>query len=354
MAAHTATLPHKLPFVVRWTLVERVPFPVLALVAFLLAERAPAVSLTVTLLMLLVLTVCGGALMPAWLDVIGRAVPTAMHGRFFGLSALGAGLAGLGASALTAHALATLRPAAGYGLCFVGASVCMALSYVALLYAREPAGSVVARPLALRAHLSRVPALLRGDRNLSWFLGARACSLIGQMAVGFFTVYALRTWEAPASQAAVFTGLLVSGTVAGTLAFSWLADRAGHRLVILGGMMAVFAANVTALTSPTLSAFGVVFVLVGVLQASLSVSNMAVLLEFAPSVDARPMYVGLGTTSLAPVAFVAPLAAGVLADAFGFRTVIAIATVGSLAGVTMLATLVRDPRRLASVVESRA
>jgi MFS family permease len=97
-----------------------------------------------------------------------------------------------------------------------------------------------------------------------------------------------------------------------------------------------------------------VFVLVGVLQASLSVSNMAVLLEFAPSVDARPMYVGLGTTSLAPVAFVAPLAAGLLADAFGFRTVIAIATVGSLAGVTMLATLVRDPRRLASVVESRA
>jgi len=355
MAAHTATLPHKLPFVLRWTVLERVPFPVLALVAFLLAERAPGVSLALTLLMLLVLTVSGGALMPAWLDVVGRAVPTAMHGRFFGLSALGAGLAGIGASALTAHALATLRPAAGYGLCFVGASVCMALSYVALLYAREPAGSPVARPVALRAHLARVPAMLRRDRNLSWFLGARACAMIGQMGVGFYTVYALRMWEAPASQAAVFTGLLVTGTVVGTLAFSWLADHAGHRLVMLGGMAATFAANVAALASPTLSAFGVVFVLAGVLQASLSVSNMAVLLEFAPSVDERPIYVGLGTTSLAPVAFAAPLAAGVLADALGFRTVFALATVGSLAGVTMLATLVRDPRQLArSVAESRA
>jgi MFS family permease len=124
---------------------------------------------------------------------------------------------------------------------------------------------------------------------------------------------------------------------------------------MLGGMAATFAANVAALASPTLSAFGVVFVLAGVLQASLSVSNMAVLLEFAPSVEERPIYVGLGTTSLAPVAFAAPLAAGVLADALGFRTVFALALAGSLAGITMLATLVRDPRQLARpVAESRA
>src|SRR5262249_16788451 len=163
--AHTAALSHKLPFVIRWTVVERVPFVVLALVALLMAERAPGLSLAVTLLMLLVLTVCGGALMPAWLDVIGRAVPAAIQGPFFGLAGLGAGLAGLGARALTAHALATLPPAAGYGLCFAGASVCVALSYVALLYAREPAGRPAARPIPLRAHLARVPALLRADRN---------------------------------------------------------------------------------------------------------------------------------------------------------------------------------------------
>src|SRR5262249_10286669 len=142
------------------------------------------------------------------------------------------------------------------------------------------------------------------------------------------------------------TGLLVGGTVAGTLAFSWLADHAGHRLVMLGGMAATLAANIAALISPTLSAFGIVLVLTGVLQAAHSVSHMAALLEFAPSADERPLYVGLGTTSLAPVAFAAPLVAGVLADALGFRTVFVIATVGSLAAVTLLATLVRDPRQL--------
>jgi MFS family permease len=355
MAAHTAALPRKLPFVVRWTVVERLPFPALALVAFLLAERAPALALVLTLLMLLVMTVTGGALMPAWLDVIGVAVPAALRGRFFGLSALGAGLAGLGASALTAHALATLPPSAGYGFCFVGASVCMLVSYVALLYVREPPGRAAAPRVALRDHLARVPGLLRRDRNLSWFLAARSTAIFGQMAVGFYTVYALRAWQAPASQAAVFTGLLVAGTVAGTLAFAWLADHAGHRLVILSGMAATLGANITALVSPTLSAYGLVLVLAGVQQAAFSVSNMPVLLEFAPSADERPIYVGLGTTTLAPFAFVAPLAAGLLADALGFRAVFGVATVGSLVGLAMLATLVRDPRHVAGpTVESRA
>jgi len=355
MAAHTATLPRKLPFVIRWTLFERLPFPALALVAFLLAERAPALALTLTLLMLLMTTVIGGVLMPAWLDIIARAVPARLRGRLFGLSALGAGLVGFGASALTAHALATLPPSAGYGLCFVGSSVCMVLSYIALLYVREPPGGPVAPPVALRAHLARVPGLLRRDRNLSWFLAARACAIVGQMATGFYTVYALTAWQAPASQPAVFTGLLVAGTVAGTLAFAWLADHAGHRLVILAGMAATLAANVVALASPTLSTYGLVLVLAGVQQAAFSVSNMAVLLEFSPSVDEHPIYVGLGMTSLAPFAFAAPLAAGLLADALGFRAVFGMASVGSVVGLTMLATLVRDPRTVTRpAVESRA
>ena len=57
--------------------------------AFLLAERAPGRGAVLTLAMLLVMTVMGGALMPAWLDIIGRAVPTAAAGPAVRLSALG-------------------------------------------------------------------------------------------------------------------------------------------------------------------------------------------------------------------------------------------------------------------------
>src|SRR2546426_11755709 len=44
-AGHTETLARKLPFVLRYSVWERVPFAVLALAAFCLADRAPAPTL---------------------------------------------------------------------------------------------------------------------------------------------------------------------------------------------------------------------------------------------------------------------------------------------------------------------
>src|SRR5438874_8218437 len=48
-AAHTERLERKLPFILRWTVWERVPFLVLTFVAFFLADRAPQLSIALLL-----------------------------------------------------------------------------------------------------------------------------------------------------------------------------------------------------------------------------------------------------------------------------------------------------------------
>ena len=350
-AGHTETLARKLPFICRWTGWERAPYLVLALCAFLIAERAPGPTLVVLLAMLLLSTGVGGFLMPAWMDLVGRAVPTAMRGRFFALSSLAAGVISFGASFVVADVLARVPAPASYGYCFLAASTFLGISWIALVLVREPASGPAAPAVPLATYLARMPGLLRRDRNLSWFLGARAFAMAGSMASGFYTVYALRAWDAPASSAGLFTALLVAGHALGTLTLGWVADHAGHRLVLLVGMAATAAANVVALLAPTLPVFEAVFVLAGVQTAALNVSAMNVLLEFAPLPAERPTYVGLGTTSLAPVAFASPLVAGLLADSLGFRVVFVVALVMGVTGLAMLATRVRDPRGLAAAVE---
>jgi MFS family permease len=347
-ASHTVTLAQKLPFICRWTGWERVPYLVLALLAFFVAERAPGLTLGVLLAMLLLSTGVGGLLMPAWMDLIGRAVPTATRGRFFALASLAAGVVSFAASFVVADVLARVPAPASYGYCFLAASVFLGLSWIALVLVREPAGAPAAAPVGLGAYLARVPGLLRRDRNLSWFLAARGFAMIGSMAGGFYTVHALRAWDAPAAKAGVFTALIVAGHAVGTLTLGWLADHVGHRLVLMVGAAAIAAANVVALTAPTLPVYQMVFLLAGLQQAAINVSAMNVLLEFAPTAAERPTYVGLGTTSLAPVAFSAPLVGGLLADAAGFRTVFGVALVAGLVGLTLLAALVRDPRSVAA------
>src|SRR6267142_2750882 len=287
-----------------------------------------------------------GVLMPAWMDVIARAIPMTLRGRFFGFANVAASAGGLAASVVTASILATVPAPASYGLCFVGASVCLALSFAALVVVREPASTSSAPAVPLREYLARIPTLLGRDPNLAWYLTARAFGVVGSIGNGFYTVYALRAWDAPAAQVGVFTTLLFVGQMVGNTALGWLADRHGHRLVIILGLGATLAGNLMAIAAPTLGAFGVVFVMMGIQIAAINVSNLNVMLEFAPAPSEQPTYVGLGTTLVAPIAFGAPLAAGLLADAFGFLAVFLVAAVAVSVALALLIGRVRDPRAM--------
>lgn len=353
-AGHIETLPRKLPFVLRWTLLERVPWAVLAMAAFFLAERAPTAMLALLLAVLLLIASTSGVLIPAWMAIIGATIPETLRGRFFGFTHLAASATGLAGSFLSAWILAAVPGPRAFGWCFLCTTVALAVSYVGIALVREPAGRTASEAVPLRAYLARVPGLLRRDRNLTAYLVARALATVGWMSGSFFTVYALRAWDAPASQAAVFTAFYLAGHMTGTLAFGWLADHAGHRLVLVAGAAAMLGANVLAVAAPTHAIFDGVFVLFGLQMAAVNVSQLNILLEFAPEPGARPTYVGLGSTLVAPVSFLAPIAAGLLVDAIGFGTVFGLAAAAGVVSVLVFVFGVHDPRRARALLEPGA
>jgi MFS family permease len=282
--------------------------------------------------------------MPAWMDIVGRTIPTTLRGRFFGSANLVASVGGLLGSVVTAWLLARFSPPQSYGLCFLGGFVFLVVSYVALSTVREPAGPRPASHVSLGSYLRRMPSLLRRDSNLSWFLVARGLGTLGMMANGFYTVYALRTWQAAEWQVGVFTTLFLAGQVIGNLGMGWLADRAGHRLVLVLGVGALAVGNLVALRAISPETLGPVFALAGIHVAAIHVSSRTILLELAADEGERPTYLGLVNTALAPLNFAGPLVAGLIADRLGFSTVFALAAVFGATGVALLLARVREPR----------
>jgi MFS family permease len=353
-AAHAERLPQKLPFIMRWTGWERVPFLVLALIAFFLADKAPALSMWLVLAMLLVMTAVGGFLMPAWTDLVARALPARIRGRFFGLASLAGTAGGLAGSALTAWVLGTLPSSTAYGVCFLGATLFVGLSWIALGLVREPPAASAPAEADFWTHLGSVPTLLRQDTNFTWYLVARVLSFGAVIGSGFFTVYALRILRAPEADVGMFTALLLAGQMAGQLLLGWVADRAGHRLVLAIAAAMAMAMNLVALTAGSVSVFSVVFALNGVFNAAIQVSALTVLLEFAPTPRQNPTYVGIERTFLAPFGFALPLLGGMLIDAVGYGFVFWVSAVSSVASAVVLLRLVRDPRHHSALSARRA
>ena len=353
-AAHAERLPRKLPFVMRWTGWERVPFLALALIAFFLADRAPALSMWLVLAMLLVITAVGGILMPAWMDLVARSLPARIRGRFFGLGSLAGTAGGLAGSALTAWVLGTLPSSTAYGVCFLGATLFVGLSWIALAVVREPPTTTAPAQADFWTHLAGVPALLRHDTNFVWYLVARVLTFGAVIGSGFFTVYALRVLHAPHADVGVFTALLLAGQMTGQLALGWVGDRAGHRLVLVIAAVTAVAMNVFALGAGAVNTFSLAFALNGIFHAAIQVSALNVLLEFAPTSSQNPTYIGIERTFLAPFGFALPLIGGLLIDAVGYGPVFWISAVSGAASAGVLVTLVRDPRHRTAVAPREA
>jgi predicted MFS family arabinose efflux permease len=69
-----------------------------------------------------------------------------------------------------------------------------------------------------------------------------------------------------------------------------------------------------------------------------------VLLEFAPTPQQNPTYVGIERTFLAPFGFALPLVGGLLIDRVGYPFVFWVSAAFSVASAGVLLLLVRDPR----------
>jgi len=354
-AGHTESLARKLPFVLRYTVWERAPYLALAAVACAAPHLPAALPVPLLLLALFVATAAGGALLPAWMDVVAQTIPVTLRGRFTAgsntVGSLGRLVASFGAAAI----LGAVAAPRGYALCFVAGGLCMVLSWTALAFTVEPPPAAPPPPaVALWTYLRRIPGLLRRNRNMSWYLGARACAIVGAMAGAFYTVHALRDLGAPPSQVGVYTAMLFLGELAGGLALGWLADRVGHRLSLAAGTACMATANAIALAAPSLDVLAVAFLLAGVSDATAQVSGLNFLLEMAPTAEERPTYIGLGRTAVAPVAFAIPLLFGGLADVAGYAAVFGIACGGSGVALLLLTARVRDPRHTtpSSVLQS--
>lgn len=331
------------PMTLAMTLQERWPFLGLAVVALLSATISAPLALALTFILLIWQGLGSGFTAAPWQSMITKIMPPNRVGLFYGSQNAAANLtAGIGAI-IAGAILLRLDPAPGFALCFGIASVTMAVSLLFLARTREQH-----TPPPASFHRADfwplLGGILRRDPNFRWFLVARLLAQFAFMAVGFFTIYAVRRLAADEQAVGIMTGIyLFTQTLAGPL-IGMAGDRWGHRLVYIVGALLITAGALLALATPELAWFYLIYGLAGAANAVFWTSTMSIIVEFG-TLEERPYYIGLTNTLIAPATLLAPLIGGWLVDAISFEAMfLAAAAAGALA-VAVLAGLMRDPRR---------
>jgi MFS family permease len=343
-AGHLSRMRRYKPSVLLNTINERVPFLMLAIIAWLIPTIGTKAALVLAFVALAWQGFGGGFTANAWTSLIAKIIPAESRGTFFGVQGglvnLTVGIAAIGAGYL----LDWLDYPIDFATCFFITSVAMVGSYIAIAQTREPEDTekVIAEE---KTHFWQgARTILRRDRNFDWFLAARTLAQFASMAFGFYILYGLRRFDMSEITAGYLTAALTITATFANAAMGWLGDKWGHRSMLILGAIATILSTSLAWFAPSLNWLYPVFILAAIANVSIWTIGITFTVGFGTEAE-RPHYIGLSNTLIAPATILAPILGGWMVDHIGFHIAFGVATLAGVVTAAIFIFLVRDPRK---------
>jgi MFS family permease len=349
-ARYVETFPWKKRWTLRWGSLQRMQVIFMAIALVALGKTYPGLALPVFLALYTMMNIFGGITTPGWFDFYAKLTPLRRRGRLSGLrTSLGSLAAFIAGGALTVFLSAFDFPI-NYAAGFLIAFLLQMSSTVTQTYMVEAEPSVTLERRTIVDYLHTLPSVFRQNRQFRGFIISSMVLIIANMPIGFFTVYALKRFDASESVVGEFTMAMMSTQVISAIGAGILADRYGNKPSLIIAASGMLLASLWALLAPSIGWFLLVFVFLGFNVGTELMARYNISAEYGP-VEQRSRYVALMNTLLAPV-YLSGLLGGWISDLFGYPVLFGVGVLFSLIGLTLLILRVKDPRHIRTAPES--
>jgi MFS family permease len=217
------------------------------------------------------------------------------------------------------------------------------VAYVILLCIKEPHIEEKREDKKV-SYMKEIPRILRDNTYFRNYILARFFVSFGVMGLAFYTVHAVGKFSLSDRFIGTFTMFFVGAQPLANLLWGPLADKTGHKNVLLGGVTCNLIGNLIALISPIATPFYLVFALSGAMNSAFMISGLPIILEFAPP-DRRPTFIGINNVLISPALALSPLIGGFIAKSSGYPTVFLVSLIANIIGLSVLYFGVTDPRK---------
>ncbi len=342
-ARHTQAQQWKKPWALKYGLLQRLMVPLIACAILILGPGNPGYGLFAFFLLFSGMQILMGITTPGWYDLFAKVTPLNKRGRLSGVRNSIGGASAFLCGILLTWLLGYFDFPVNYVLAFLCCAALQGISLIVQAQIVEQEPSVVVTPPSLSAYVEQLRSVLVNNREFRVFLWASVFLVLATMPIGFFTVYALKHFQATETIVGEFTLTLVSVQIISALVNGIVADRYGNKTALVFAATALLLASLWAMVAPTIAAFAIVFGFVGIFLGTELMARYNIAVEYGPP-EQRSVYIGLMNTMLAP-AYLCGLLGGWISDMFGYYAVFGLGAIASAIGIALMVFSVREPRR---------
>jgi len=341
MATYVKNLPKKFPFARAMAIVERIPFLLLPIAAYLVQWISRTAAIWFFLIVVALRGFASGMVALPWQEVIARVIPSNVRSRFFGITrTFGRSLAVIG-SAGAGLILAKLVYPNNYAVTFSIGAIFIWISFIFFNRTIEPdietksPSAIEANTTSKSGGISAFLTILKQDKNFTSYLISRAFFQLASMASGFLAVYGIERFSLADQQAAVFSGFIFASGVLGFFVWGMIGDRIGPRKILLISDILQAAVLIMALFSSSVEVLYLIFLVFGFAQSGYMIGELILGMELGTEAN-RPIYLGLARSVPGVVILIAPLIGGVIITLVGYRIMFLVALIFSMVGIWFL------------------
>jgi MFS family permease len=344
IANKVETTPYKKPLLIKAITIRAVSWGLLALSTYLFAAKYPHLMVWILIILLGLFTFMGGVAAIPFSDIFGKAIPSELRGRFFGLRGFLGGTVAIIAGVAVKYILQskTFYFPKNYATIFFLSFLFVSISYIFLAMVKEPKGEVHKDALQFKEFLKKAGKILKLDINFRNFLIMQILVGASSLSLPFYVIYAKKILKFPQSAVGTFLAVQMVGFVLSNLLWAYISDYKGNKLVVgLTGLVSFLIPIIALISKNNFILFSLTFLFIGFSFSGMSVGYTNFILDQAPEKE-RPAYLGLNGTLTFPV-LTYSLIGGILIKFISYQTLFIITALLILSGL-FFAYKLKEPR----------
>jgi len=312
----TQNTPKRKNYILWIAIAERIGILLIAGTAQLTGILSNSFTILFFLISFTVYTSTFGLIMPAYSDFISKAIYK-NRGTYYGVNQALSGIIGFVASLVTTRILRTNDFPLNYRLLFW---VSFATSFISpILIANFKETDFPIQPIKknVRTFTRHVIEILKSNHNLRKYIYARQLIGLAAMGFSFFSVYALKLYNLPASTLGVYTMIIITAQSISGIIWGYIGDKYGYKVLMVVSAILIIVQGIIALTVHHPVGILIISGIIGIVYSAMYICHPNLIFEIAPP-EETGLFIGLSNTLIAPIIGTAPILAGAIVDHLGY------------------------------------